>query len=248
MIVQLFPDPGADSTIWASERSLSDNRFWPILAKICTTNAAAAGVRNENWIRTEPFAPLGGVCSVTMHDPVLLTEVLPVRSASRTDDEDFQRFYREDGRRLAGALALALGDVDLANEAVDEGMARAYQRWRKVRSYNSPAGWVYRVSMNWARNRIRNRRRETLTDEIVDYGAADQFTSRLHPADSSNIDTDVDAALNSLSFEARSVVVLRYLLGWSTAETAQALGIASGTVKSRLSRALQQLESLLEQQ
>ncbi len=179
---------------------------------------------------------------------MLLSEVLPVRSAARTDDEDFQLFYREDGRRLAAALALALGDVDLANEAVDEGMARAYQRWRKVKSYNSPAGWVYRISMNWARNRIRNRRREMLTNNIVDHDASGQFVSGLHPAGRPSIDADLDMALNCLSLEARSVVVLRYLLGWSTAETAHALGIATGTVKSRLSRALDQLEPLLEQQ
>lgn len=43
----------------------------------------------------------------------------------------------------------------------------------------------------------------------------------------------------------RSVVVCRYLLGWSVAETAQALGVREGTVKSRLHRAMQSLQSAL---
>ena len=48
------------------------------------------------------------------------------------------------------------------------------------------------------------------------------------------------------SCSARSVVVLRYLMQWSTAEVAEALGVPSGTVKSRLSRALDQLRTALE--
>ncbi len=55
-------------------------------------------------------------------------------------------------------------------------------------------------------------------------------------------DPALDAALGELDVEQRSVVVLRYLLDWSVAETAAALEIAPGTVKSRLSRALHQLE------
>lgn len=152
-----------------------------------------------------------------------------------TDSMDFSGFYRAEADRLARALALALGDVDLAQEAVDEGMVRAYQRWRKVGAYDSPAGWVYRVSLNWARNRVRNRKREVLTDKWSEGSF------------SHDIDPDLEEALASLTIDARSVVVLRYLLGWSTADTASALGISEGTVKSRLSRALDRLESRLEE-
>ncbi|MEM8922207.1 MAG: sigma-70 family RNA polymerase sigma factor [Actinomycetota bacterium] len=149
--------------------------------------------------------------------------------------DDFDGFYRAEADRLARALALAVGDLDLDQEAVDEAMVRAYQRWRKVGRYDSPAGWVYRVSLNWARNRLRNRRREVLTDATGD---------RPYWHD---VDPDLEAALNALSIDARAVVVLRYLLGWSTVETATALGVSQGTVKSRLSRALERLEGLLEE-
>lgn len=168
-----------------------------------------------------------------MNDRLVLTEATRVRIV--TEKTDFNEFYRAEADRLARALALALGDIDLAQEAVDEGMARAYQRWRKVGGYESPAGWVYRVSLNWARNRVRNRRREVLTTDW----AEEPF--------SHEIDPDLEKALESLSIDARSVVVLRYLLGWSTIEAAHALGISEGTVKSRLSRALERLETLLEE-
>lgn len=146
---------------------------------------------------------------------------------------EFDEFYRREADALARALALATGDVDLAQEAVDEGMVRAYQRWRKVGRYDNPAGWVYRVSLNWARNRIRNHKREVLTDEWVEHPYVEE------------VDVDLQRALASLTDEARSVVVIRYILGWSTIDTANALGITEGTVKSRLSRALERLEVLL---
>lgn len=178
---------------------------------------------------------------MTTYDPALLKDGIRLSVPSlRLADEDFNRFYRSESNRLARALSIAIGDADLGNEAIDEGMARAYQRWRRVSAYDSPAGWVYRISMNWARNRLRNQRRELLTYEIKE----DLLAQHPEP----DFDPALDMALSTLTVEARSVVVLRYLLDWSTADTAQALGVAPGTVKSRLSRALEQLESTLEQQ
>jgi RNA polymerase sigma-70 factor (ECF subfamily) len=55
----------------------------------------------------------------------------------------------------------------------------------------------------------------------------------------------MQAALDRLAVDQRAVVVLRYYLDWSEARTAAALGIAPGTVKSRLSRALDRLAVLL---
>jgi RNA polymerase sigma-70 factor (ECF subfamily) len=56
------------------------------------------------------------------------------------------------------------------------------------------------------------------------------------------VDVDLERALAALSHDLRSVVVGRFLLDWSVDQTADALGVPPGTVKSRLSRALRQLE------
>jgi hypothetical protein len=64
--------------------------------------------------------------------------------------EAFAAFYRSDYANVARALSYTLGDVDLGREATDEAMARAYARWAKIADYDSPAGWVYRVGLNWA--------------------------------------------------------------------------------------------------
>lgn len=64
--------------------------------------------------------------------------------------EAFAAFYRADYANVARALSYTLGDTDLGREATDEAMARAYARWSKIGAYDSPAGWVYRVGLNWA--------------------------------------------------------------------------------------------------
>jgi RNA polymerase sigma factor (sigma-70 family) len=145
----------------------------------------------------------------------------------------FDDFYRTSRSELVRALSLTLGDVELATEAVDEAMTRAYQRWDRVHCLDNPAGWVYRVGFNWAVSVLRRRKnRRTL------------FTRE--PDGMPWIEPDVHRALGELSVDHRSVVVCRYLFGWSENETATALGIRAGTVKSRLHRATSQLRVRLD--
>jgi len=190
----------------------------------------------------EPIGPLMRVLSVStsVRQPAI---ELSTR-ADITVDEQFHRFYRDEADGIYRALALALGDVELAQEAAHEGLARAYQRWRKIGHYDSPAGWVYRVGLNWARSRIRKTGREVLTRETAESTSAAGRSSSLLGHE---LDPDLRDALARLTIDARAVVVLRYLMEWSTSDTAAALGVAEGTVKSRLARALTQLESLLEE-
>jgi RNA polymerase sigma-70 factor (ECF subfamily) len=147
----------------------------------------------------------------------------------------FDAFFREHHVQLVKGLGLTLGDADLGRDAAAEGFARALQRWSKVAKYANPAGWVYRVGLNWARSRRRRSRREQLGLTID--GAALPVAPR---------NDDLIRALRELSLDHRTVVVGRYYLDWSEAQLAAALDIAPGTVKSRLSRALAQLAQLLE--
>lgn len=185
----------------------------------------------------EPTAAVAGyamLSGVTESQPTPASMV-----TSTTSVIDFDAFYRQHAAELHRALTLAIGSADLAREAVDEAMTRAYARWRTVSGYERPAGWVYRVAMNWSRSRFRARRRETL-DPFAPGSAAD-VAGREHAV----ADPALASAMSQLSVEHRSVVVLRYLLDWSEAETAVALGVAPGTVKSRLSRALERLAAEL---
>ena len=157
--------------------------------------------------------------------------------AAAVEMTSFEEFYRAHRDRLARALALTLRDAELGAEATDEAFARACQRWPDVCAYRNPEGWVYRVALNWARSWLRRKRREKDKEPLV---AVDETST------DAAMDVDLERAIGELSRDHRDVVVGRYFMGWSVSETADALGIAPGTVKSRLSRALDQLHAALE--
>lgn len=153
------------------------------------------------------------------------------KHAAVTADREFARFYEQWRPQVRRGLALTLGDVGLADEAVDEAMTRALTNWDKVRGYDRPDGWLYRVGLNWARGVYRKRRYELLADlEPIQHRNHDPLP-----------DPDLIEAVAKLSLKLRSVVVARFYLDLSTSEVAEALEIPEGTVKSRLSRALQKL-------
>ncbi len=148
----------------------------------------------------------------------------------------FEEFYRAHRDAVARALVLTLGDRDLGSDAADEAMARAYQHWRRISHYDNPAAWAYRVGLNWARSFLRRRR-----------AVAGIYAAESGIVDPPGADPALDRALASLDTPQRAVVVLRLYLDWSVEATADALRIAPGTVKSRLSRALRRLQVLLEE-
>ena len=162
-----------------------------------------------------------------------VTNPARVQPTVRAAQPDFDTFYRSAWDEVYRPLAVTLQDADLAREAVDEGMIRAYRRWRHVCAYRNQEGWVYRVALNWAISQRRKTRREVTVSAPLKDAA---------PVDSS---LDLYRALGALGAEQRAVVVLRYLLDWPEAEVAGALGIRPGTVKSRLHRAFEKMRKEL---
>ena len=150
----------------------------------------------------------------------------------------FDRFYQAERAGLLRTVTFTLDDRDLAADVTDEAFARAYERWDDVGAMTNSVGWVYRVAVNLARNRQWRRfleKRRPLPADVEPVGidgVADPAIAR---------------ALTQLPLDQRSVVVLRFHLDWSVEQVATALDIAPGTVKSRLHRALQRLEQLLEE-
>lgn len=147
---------------------------------------------------------------------------------------DFESFYRSQWPEVYRPLAVVLRNPDLARDATNEAMTRALRDWNKVKGMGNQAGWVYRVAHNWAVDQIRKR------------NPLRRLTKLSEPAWQPTVpDPDVFRAVNSLPYDQRAVVVLRLVEDWSVEEVAQALGVPSGTVKSRLSRALDKLREEL---
>lgn len=153
------------------------------------------------------------------------TDNEPVDLRPRT----FESFYALRRDEVYRVLAVSLRDPALAAEATDEAMTRAFSRWSSIQAGPNPTGWVYRVAFNYAMDHLRRQRRRVRG--IDEPAVWEPSTPR----------PDLTAALSRLSVDHRAVVVLRCIYDWSEAEVAVALGVPLGTVKSRLSRALDRL-------
>lgn len=150
----------------------------------------------------------------------------------------FADFYGDRYDEVVRALAVTLQDEGLARDAAQEGFARCWERWEQVSVLGNPSGWVYRVGLNWARSRLRRWTRERNRVSGPSHQVAGDIAL---PADRAVI-----AALRGLSVAQRAVVVLRFWLDWSVEQTATALDVSEGTVKSRQHRALARLAEHLE--
>lgn len=172
-----------------------------------------------------------------MMDTATAVDREPEPERTPAEHDEFEAFYRANVDRVHRALAVTLRRDDLAREAVDEAMARAYASWPRVARLDNPAGWVFRVGLNWATSWWRKVRRERPPAD----DAAPPYPG---PAEHTAVARD---ALARLPTPQRAVITCRVLLDLTTAETAAALGLSEGTVKSRLSRGLAALRATLKE-
>lgn len=153
--------------------------------------------------------------------------------------------YREVAFRTAWLITRSSAD---AEDAAQEAFVKAFYALDRFRSGEAFRPWVLRIVSNEAKNRRRSvGRRERLTLRLAqDRGSGDAAPSPEAAALDREERERLLEALERLREPERLVVTYRYLLELSEAETARALGIRPGTVKSRLSRALGRLRREME--
>jgi RNA polymerase sigma factor (sigma-70 family) len=149
---------------------------------------------------------------------------------------DFAAFYEHNRDGCLSAVYASVGDWQVSEELVSESFARAWVSWRRVSRHPAPASWIVRTALNTHVSWWRRRRRE------VPWDAHD---ASIQGEPSTRIDADLAAALRALPTRQREVVVYRVFLDLDTRATAQALGIAPGTVTTHLHRALTTLRAQL---
>ena len=139
--------------------------------------------------------------------------------------------------RLDAAARLILRDRELARDAVQEGLIRAWRDVRGLRDLERFDAWLYRLTVNACLDMARRRRRrvvEVTIDSLQLPGQADLA------GDLARRET-VDEALGTLDPGHRAVVALYYLLDLPLREVAEVLDIPLGTAKSRLHSSLRSM-------
>jgi RNA polymerase sigma-70 factor (ECF subfamily) len=145
--------------------------------------------------------------------------------------DDFDAFFRAVFSKAVAVAERITGERAGAEDAALEALAKAHFRWARVGGQPWRDVWVYKVAVNEAIRRL-PRHRATDAQPI----AAD-------PADDIALRRTLTVALGALPKRQCQVIVLRYLLGFSEAQVAEALGVTRGTVKTHLHRGITALRA-----
>lgn len=172
-----------------------------------------------------------------------------VERARRGDAAAYGRLvarYQEVAFRIAYLL---VGDAAEAEDAAQEGFIKAFYALRRFRPGAAFRPWLLEIVGNQARNQRRagGRRAALALRASAEWSSATTGTTRSAEVDAEREERRraVLKAVDGLRDDDRLVVAYRYFFDLSEAEMAEALGCARGTVKSRLSRALERLRNSL---
>ena len=168
--------------------------------------------------------------------------VRPIESKAPSylqDEDGFARLIDDWGDRLLRLCTLYLGDVHLAEDAVQETLLKAWRNADRFRGGGSEMTWVTRIAINVCKSYLRSpwKRRRAPAEEL-DRLFAD--------TDAPQVDDTLPRAIMALSRPYREVIILYYYQELKAREIADILHVDVSTVTARLSRARKQLREALK--
>ncbi len=161
----------------------------------------------------------------------------------QTSIEEYEQFVRARTPALLRTAYLLTGDQHLAEDLVQEALARTHRAWPRLRDRANLEAYTRKVMYHaqvarWRRRRVAEAMPGNLP-EVAGCGPGDASMASL-----ASLRLTLGRALLGLSPRQRACVVLRYFEDRSEAEAAEMLGVAIGTVKSQTARALERLRVL----
>jgi RNA polymerase sigma-70 factor (ECF subfamily) len=182
-------------------------------------------------------------------------EATLVQRCAAKDEMACAELVGEHQRMVVQLAVNLLNDRDEALDVSQEVFLRVFRTIHRFRGQSSLRTWIYRIAVNQARNRHRFWRRRHRADQVSldDHMAAhgELVSGAQQTPERALVQKELaerlQKALNGLPFDQRTAIVLREVDGLSYDEIAFSLGVAIGTVKSRLTRARQALRVALRE-
>ena len=162
------------------------------------------------------------------------------------DHSAFEELLLKYQDRIYNLCRYMVHDAEEAHDAAQDAFIKAYGGLKGYRTDASLSTWLYRIIVNTCLDYSKKLRPEPLEDEyaVENLPSTQPTPERLYQ--SKETGRLIEAALRKLPGKLRAVVVLKEIEGLSYEEIADALATSLGTVKSRISRARQELRRLLE--
>jgi RNA polymerase sigma-70 factor (ECF subfamily) len=167
-----------------------------------------------------------------------------IRLAQEGDETAWVALVREYQQPVFRLAYLVTGDSDEAEDVAQEAFVRAFRHIHSFDTARPLRPWLLQIAKNVARNRRRSLRRYLASLTRLYQSVPPAATEPAQPVDNEAL----WEAIRRLGMDDQEIIYVRYFLGLSVAETADALEIAEGTVKSRLARAIQRLREVVRRE
>jgi RNA polymerase sigma factor (sigma-70 family) len=173
-----------------------------------------------------------------MNPAMVLPEAANEDQMMQSPVNSFEDFYERERDGLFGALCLITGNRHEAEEITQDSFLALWERWSRVSTMENPGGYLYRTALNAFRKR---QRRAALALRHVIRGSESQDAFEV--ADDRGV---LRQALATLTPRQRAALVVTELLGHSSEEAGQLLGIRPVTVRVLASQARAALAKTME--
>lgn len=175
-------------------------------------------------------------------------ETALVLAARRGDEDALREIYRAYREPVWNVIVSLVGDAPQAQDILQNVFFKAFRGLAGFRFRSTLFTWMYRIACNECRNHLRRHSFPTVPLETI-LGSRYEAAAAGPDDDGTPVPAEaLRAAVRELPFKMREVIVLKYQEDLSYQEMSRVLGCPAGTVASRLSRALEELEGRLRPQ
>src|SRR6266540_1032922 len=173
--------------------------------------------------------------------------VRDVDASAKLDEAEIGRIFREESGRSVATLIRLFGDIDVAEDAVQEAFALALRKWPGEGLPPNPGGWITTTARNRAIDRLRREARgRELLNEVAALSSGNDdpgMPEEVGPVEDDRLRLIFTCCHPALSTEAQVALTLRLLGGLSTKEVARSFLVAEPTMAHRLFRAKRKIKA-----